>query len=104
MRAMPATQLCLSPGSVIEFGLQKAAAILGRLRVSRPCAYTSIALRSAHPAGSGASPHLYPDFSGTAQACLAFAKSAPRTPEFNTRWHPPALKATADKSASGVPL
>src|SRR5450756_2998982 len=75
------------PGSVLEFGSKKTAAISGRLRAFRACAYRSIALRAARPADSGASPHLYPAFSGTAQACLAFPKSAPRTPEFDTRLH-----------------
>ena len=51
-----------------ELGSQKAAAILVRLRVCRTRMELSPMLRAAHPAGSGASPHLYPAFSGTAQA------------------------------------
>ncbi|MCG2678528.1 MAG: PAS domain S-box protein, partial [Kiritimatiellae bacterium] len=41
--SMPFSQQC------VEFGSKNAAAILGRLRASRPCAYKGIALRSAHP-------------------------------------------------------
>ena len=62
---------------MIEFGSKKATVILGRLQVCRACAYTSIALRVAHPAGSGASPHLYPAFSGTAQALSRSAAGLP---------------------------
>jgi len=46
-----------SASSVLEFGSKNASAILSRLRVSRACAYTGIALRAAHPHSS--------------QACLA---------------------------------
>jgi len=35
--------------SVLEFGSKNASAILSRLRVSRACAYTGMALRAAHP-------------------------------------------------------
>jgi len=60
-----------------ELGSQKAAAILGRLRVCRTRMELSPMLRAAHHALSVAGPHLYPAFSEAAQACLAFANPPP---------------------------
>ena len=52
-----------SASSALEFGSKNASAILSRLRVSRACAYTGIALRAAHPHSS--------------QACLAVSNPSP---------------------------
>jgi len=65
MRAMPATQFDVYCREVCSNLVRKKRRLfLGRLRVCRVCACTSIALRAAHP---------HPT-----QACLASAKSAPR--------------------------
>ena len=75
-------------GQCGEFSSQKVAAILGsRLsersgRACRVCAYTSIALHAARPHST--------------QACLVFAKSAPRTPKFATRLHAAQLASLED--------
>jgi hypothetical protein len=56
-----------------ELGSQRAAAILGRLRVCRTRMELSPMLRAAHP---------HP-----AQACLAFANPPPAETKFATRLH-----------------
>jgi hypothetical protein len=89
-RAMPAIQVCnASFQQCGEFGSKKAAAILGRLQVSRACMEWSPMLRAAHQQSS--------------QACLVFSNPSPAvakamagTPpetEFTTRLHPLALKS-----------